>query len=146
MELKTFVSESLLQIVQGVLDSANEIAAMGGAVSPVYHSVQSERFLGTTKGKESLPVFSVDFDVALTTVRETGQEGTETLRVVSVASTSSTSTEQSAEQTFSRLRFMVPLQLPPDPTSKQSAAEAEQRADARRRQSVNRQVPNWQAS
>ncbi|MEJ8846365.1 hypothetical protein [Variovorax rhizosphaerae] len=123
MELKTFVAESLLQIVKGVVESSGEIAELGGAVSPVFHNREgTTRLLGSTKGSGE-PVFSVDFDVALTTTTGSAKEAGEKLSVVAMASTSTKFDEHASEQTYSRIRFMVPLQLPADPVSRRAADE-----------------------
>jgi hypothetical protein len=148
MELREFVSTSLLQIVQGVVDSSEEIAALGGAVSPVFHEKGSERFLGRTVGGDNLPVYSVDFDVALT-VNATADATSETIKVVAIASSATTDASRNNEETFSRLQFMVPLQLPVDVESKK-AADDRTAADRARIQQQNsrRGSPGigWQAA
>lgn len=140
MELREFVSTSLLQIVQGVVDSSADIAALGGSVSPVFHEKGSERFLGRTVGGDNLPVYSVDFDVALTVNAASGAES-ETIKVVSIASSTTNKHDSSSEETFSRLRFMVPLQLPVDVDSKKAADDRVAEMTAKRNQNMRRFSP-----
>jgi hypothetical protein len=128
MDLRTFVAESLVQIVQGVVDSAERISAMGGAVSPAFDGARSEAVLGKTPGAGK-PVYLVDFDIAVTVSAGRSAESAERLTVAGVGSQQANTADSSDEQTASRLRFKVPVQLPMDPAS-QAAIEARNREQA----------------
>ncbi|WP_140844136.1 hypothetical protein [Variovorax guangxiensis] len=144
MDLKTFVAESLLQIVQGVVESSVPIANLGGAVSPVYYPKDTERFLGNSKGGENYPVYAIDFDVALSATAGLSTEHTERLEVASVGVNTAIQQGSAEDKTISRIRFMVPLQLPVDPESRKAAEQASVESKAAsNRLSNSRRAPNW---
>lgn len=83
MDLRTFVAESLVQIVQGVVDSAERISAAGGAVSPAYDANGASAAIGTTP-VDRKPVYLVEFDIAVTVAADSAKDATESLSVAGV--------------------------------------------------------------
>jgi hypothetical protein len=127
MELRKFISDSLLQIVQGVVDSSSDIASLGGAVSPAY-SGAGDGHVGSTLANGK-PVHAIEFDVVVSVSAGASTEGHEVISVASAhAKSSSAQSEQTAET--SRLRFVIPLQLPTDLASQKEADDARRRNSA----------------
>jgi hypothetical protein len=118
MDLKTFVAETLTQIVQGVALAKQQIAATGtnAQVNPIWREQSSEKTHGSPK--------PVDFDVAVTVM----DEGTETagnkiggkaglLSVVTAsisAEDRSEARESRRNESTSRIKFTVLLAQPSD--------------------------------
>lgn len=96
MDLKTFVSATLTQIIEGVLNAQSELSIQGASVNP-----------GPTGGGWQV----VEFDVAISAT-----EGTETkagIGVVSALLNAGASGKSNQEASaFSRVKFSVPVKLP----------------------------------
>lgn len=140
MELKAFVTQSLIQIVEGVVDASTQVAALGGAVSPSYKVSAASEHVGTSRG-DGKPVHAVNFDVALVVNARTHTEGSEQLSVVSVGTRTEGQEHLQSRELTSRLRFVVPLQLPTDSVSQAAAdkvAEAERRERERTSDAIRR--------
>lgn len=111
MNLTEFVSNSLRQIVAGVVEASGEIEKAGGMVNPsrIDRTTLSDHLIQTEEG--TAPVTTVAFDVALTVGSEEGSRGG--LVVFGGAfSIGGGADERSAEQAVSRVRFDVPVVLP----------------------------------
>jgi len=113
MELREFVSETLKQIIDGIVEAQKYAGQHGGAVNP--HSMISAgdgvqtpviRLL-----KSHQPLHEVEFDVALTST-----EGTETKGGIGVffgpISAGSGGKSSEGQTSMSRIRFSVPILLP----------------------------------
>lgn len=102
MNLQDFVSETLVQLVEGIRDAQSRLSPLGAKVNPAGFRVLPERgqnrFWNNDTG-ESIDV--VDFDVALTTGK--GTEGREDLQVAQPGKTT---------ESHSRVSFNVPVYLP----------------------------------
>jgi len=137
MDLKDFVSQSLIQIVEGVVSASSRVAELGGAVSPEYNA-KTEGALGRSRDGKSRPVQAVEFDVAVVAGSESSMEGGGGLKI-SVISIGAKGSGTDREQTTSRIQFVVPLQLPVDPTSA-AATEANEKAVQARQDEITAQV------
>lgn len=111
MDLKDFVSETLVQIVSGVVDAQARSEELGAKISPrltggANYAVQ-HGFLAAEGGATQV----VQFDVALTVKEGTGTKGGIGIvaGVISLGSTGQTSEENSS---VSRVKFGVPVTLP----------------------------------
>ena len=62
MDLKEFISETIVQIVAGVVDAQEKTKELGAKVSPASHFSVQHRFLSAEGGATQI----VQFDVALT--------------------------------------------------------------------------------
>lgn len=121
MDLKNFVAEPLTQIVQGVSLSSAAVSELGGAVSPAYYP--KSELLGTTRDGANNPVYGVQFDVAVIASSIDSQEGGGALRVVGIGGFGGKLSGTEKEETSSRVRFVVPLQLPTDPKSQEAVKQ-----------------------
>ena len=97
MELKKFIAQTLLDIVQGVEDAQEKAAEEGTAGRIAPYSTTD-----TTRG-----VREIDFDVAITSAE--GAEAGAGISVVGIGAKGSLSTERS---NVSRIKFSVPITLP----------------------------------
>lgn len=123
MDLKTFVSESLTQIVEGVVDARERIEALRGMVNPPgIQSSESDRsyapyaVIKAEKGRAAcrLPIQEVKFDVAVTASSDAQTKAGAGL--LSVVSAGISKEKGAKDETTSRIRFRVPLALPLHPT------------------------------
>jgi len=136
MNLKDFVSQSLVQIVEGVVAASEPISSMGGSVSPSF-SARREETIGHTNDGSNRPVQGVQFDVAIVASTEASMEAGGGLRVAGL-SLGGKGADKDSQEVTSRLSFTVPLALPVDPKSadaaKAKAQQAEQKVQAARNQ------------
>ena len=112
MELKTFVTETLNQIIDGVKDAQKNSAQQGGEVNPPI-------FTRPDKGQDRLQhmdiasalVQEVSFDVAVTAVEGTQTKGGIGV-FIGVVGLGSQGQSNTSTQSVSRIKFSVPIMLP----------------------------------
>jgi hypothetical protein len=115
VELKSFVAETLSQIIEGIKEAQQRAQqGAGGVVNPPVGRM--DRQLLTTNraffSQAGLAQF-VDFDVAVTATEGTATKGG--VGVMVAAITLGTSGQSTAENSAtSRVKFSVPIALPPD--------------------------------
>ena len=98
MDIKTFVTTTLREIIEGIEDAATEVkqeTSGDGAVNPVR--------------REGRKINNIDFDLAVTT-SETAEAGGG-IKVMGIGATGGLATEAS---TVSRIKFQVPVRFPLD--------------------------------
>jgi len=117
MDIKTFVSETLIQIVEGVADAQRRIddGGSGAKLNPI-DSYHANPVRGVHEAKP------VDFDIAVTVATEdhqgAGARAGGSLQVLAVvgikagASINQQSSEAQRSETVSRVRFAVQLAQP----------------------------------
>jgi hypothetical protein len=114
MDLKTFVAETLTQIVEGVREAQVRTKDSGAAVSP--------RITQSTRGEERRMIANghlvhvIDFDVALSATEGTGTKGGVGV-VVGAFTLGTTGQSQTQTSASSRIKFTVPLVLPENEAS-----------------------------
>lgn len=111
MDLKEFITETIVQIVEGVVDAQDKTKESGARVSPKLTGGASlgaqHGFLGADGGATQV----VQFDVALTAKEGTGTKGG--IGIVSVIVSLGASGESHEENaSVSRVKFSVPVTLP----------------------------------
>lgn len=110
MKLDDFVSETLKQIIKGVVSAQEYGNSQNAKVNPI-----TARFYNSTEGRAycqetGVPLQGVTFDVAVTVTEEkksTDEGGT--VGSISVSSAGSSSTQNSS---ISRIKFEVSVLLP----------------------------------
>jgi hypothetical protein len=128
MDLKDFVAATLTQIAEAVAQSAPAISSLGGAVSPAFTpSSAAGAFLGRARDGSDAPVYAVAFDVAVVVGSAGAAEGGGKLQVANFFSIGGKAGTAESEETTSRLKFVVPLQLPTDPQSKAASDKRDKR-------------------
>lgn len=110
MDLREFVAETLIQIVQGVSDAQVEQERLGANINPrILGSPEHFAKLGFLETGDS-PAQVVQFDVALTVKDATGTKGG--IGVVSgIFNLGSSGQSQTENLAVSRVKFSVPLTL-----------------------------------
>jgi hypothetical protein len=74
MQLKNFISETLFQLIDGVVEAQEKVQASGGRVSPHVPNLNDQKSLyGRTN--DQLPVIFVDFDISVEAQETTGTKG-----------------------------------------------------------------------
>jgi len=114
MELKEFVSQTLLQIIEGVKVAQENTKQHGAKINPVLTYTEMGTFrtpMVTPTSNITSPVFLVDFDVAIIATEGEGIKGGGGLNVAAIrigaqGESSSSNTQQS------RVKFIVPITLP----------------------------------
>ena len=107
MELQQFITESLKQIVGGVVDAQQFVKEKGGSINPSVSGLPNRSWDERT----CTHVQEVEFDVAVTAT-----EGTETKAGIGVVTAflalGSQGKTDKSNVALTRLRFIVPIALP----------------------------------
>ena len=115
IELAKFVEETLVQLVEGVFAGNSRVQGLGGIVNPYVEDTTggSESYTGHDGGRfgRGVPIRSVKFDVAVTSVEEKGENIKAGIFVAPFGVAGGKTTDLS-NSTVSRIQFEVPLALP----------------------------------
>ncbi len=134
MDLKTFIQDTLLQIIEGTKAASNSI------VSNVQND---ENGYINPQGKTDLSIQNVSFDVALTVEESQGStQGNENatdgkIRIASIFDISHKRGEVNSEelhefsQSVCRIKFEIPIRLPASTDHKKNDLNAKRAADLR---------------
>ena len=140
MDVKSFVSATLRQVLEGVQDAQSFALEVGAAVNPLLSSAGSVPLPVSETGQT---VYSVDFDIAVTTESVASKEGGAGIKVASFVDFGAKGSSQDRAQSVSRVRFTVPICMPPDKASetvreatKRRTAETMKNFNARTRDSI----------
>jgi hypothetical protein len=108
MELKNFISETLVEIQTGVQDAISQLVALDakGAVNPVFREV----------GRAHIQ--TVEFDIAVTVADKTAGAGKAGIQVIGLGVGGKVETQVETSH-ISRIRFSIPL-IPPTTTVRDS--------------------------
>jgi len=111
MDLKDFVSETLIQIANGVKQAQEQTEQIGARVNPKLTGAANNAAQHGFLPAEQAPAQIVQFDVALTVKEGSGIKGGIGIfaGAVSLGSSGQSSAENSS---VSRVKFCVPLSLP----------------------------------
>ena len=114
MDLREFVSQTLIQIAGGVKDAQVLVEDYDAIVNPKLHTSHEQASKQGLLHSDDMFIPIVQFDVALTVVESTGTKGG--IGVFAGAIHLGSSGQSQAENTsVSRVRFSVPLALPNNP-------------------------------
>lgn len=117
MELREFVNSSLIQIVDGVLDTQKELKerGIGAVINPGFaYEIDAEKL--KKRLHDFSEVLEVEFDVGVIAGSQSEARVGGRLAIV-VASVGTTKLAHDENQQVNRIRFKVPLTLPrPDKT------------------------------
>lgn len=119
MELKEFVKETLLEIVEGVKEAQDAVKEYGATVNPrIVKNSESAQV-----GGEYRPVQNVDFEVGLTASEESGNR-----KGIGVAlggfKAGVDGNGGRSSSTATKIRFVVPLVLPVDASGKENLVKS----------------------
>ena len=114
MNLKDFISESIVEIVEGLVDAQSRIESEDAKVVPNINKVFTQSQTGGTNlaigwDNQGNLIHSIEFDIAVT-----ANEGTETKGgvVAGIFALGSQGKSQESNQSISRLKFRVPISFP----------------------------------
>ncbi len=111
MNLEDFVSETLVQITNGVVEAQRQVSDTGALVNPFMKVIGKKHSIGQAELRTGEIVSLVEFDVAVMAT-----EGKETKGgigiVTAVAGPGSTGKSDRLSGSESRIKFGVPLLLP----------------------------------
>ncbi|MEJ8591487.1 hypothetical protein JSO54_09595 [Riemerella anatipestifer] len=109
MELKEFISETLLQITQGVCEAQKQTKELGGVVNP--SEVYSDNFVKASIKDQQRIVQIIDFEVGLTSSSEKNNNKGIGVALGSLKGGLGTSKGEN-ETTDTKIKFQIPLVLP----------------------------------
>jgi hypothetical protein len=110
MDLKTFVAETLCQIMEGVAEAQVRAKERGGVVNPFLKPTEhlpKNGILSTFGGPAQL----VEFDVAVAATEGSGTKGGIGI-VIGAVTLGSAGQSQAEKSASSRVKFVVPVSLP----------------------------------
>jgi hypothetical protein len=116
MELEEFVSESLTQVLKGVMTAKSSNRGNGCEVNPALTLSSGDVYKGKlpdeiTVSAEGKTVIMVNFDVAVTVTQGTGTKGG--IGIASgILNLGSSGQSDKTNSSVSRLQFKVPVALP----------------------------------
>ncbi len=116
MELKEFISQTLIEIVQGVRSAQVNVRSMGASVSPRMKLIKKANpsWIGLSNepfGWDA-PVLPVEFDIALTLTKGNDSKLGIGVFAGAIGLGGRRESKQSKEQE-NRVKFIIPLSLPP---------------------------------
>ena len=112
MDLKEFISETIVQIVEGVEDARSKVKDKGVGVNPQMATTHSHAGVHGLLHYDG-PTFAqvINFDVALTVLEGKGTKGGIGIFAAGIGLGSS-GQSQSENSSVSRIKFSIPLVLP----------------------------------
>jgi hypothetical protein len=114
VDLREFVRESLCQIIRGIEDAQRDLKSSQARIAPIHvrDSAGPGTYEATDKGYYRAHVSEAEFDVAVTVSEETAKGGG--LKIAGgIFGAGAKAESERCNQTVSRIRFSVPLVLPP---------------------------------
>lgn len=107
MDLKEFVSQTLIQICEGVTTAKDAVQEAGGVINPSLATIPKE----TLHVGSGIIAEVVEFDVAVTVSKGTGTKGGIGIFVAPLA-LGSQGESKAATESISRIKFKVSIVLP----------------------------------
>jgi hypothetical protein len=108
MNVKEFVTETLVQICEGVQDAAKRLENSGAYISPEHVRTSTDRIV---RDDALQTVDDVEFDIAVTATDSTQAGGKAGLSVMGMGFGANAQSD-SENSCTSRIRFKVPIALP----------------------------------
>ena len=113
MQLKDFISETLSQLIDGVVEAQEKVQASGGRVSPHVRTPNDPKSLyGRTN--DQLPVIFVDFDISVEAQDTKGTKGGIGV-VTGMFNLGSGGESKENRQSMNKIKFSIPVALPLQP-------------------------------
>ncbi len=113
MQLKDFISETLSQLIAGVVEAQEKVQTSGGRVSPHVRNLSDSKSLyGRTN--DQLPVIFVDFDISVEAQEAKGTKGGIGV-VTGMFNLGSAGESKENRQSMNKIKFSIPVALPLQP-------------------------------
>lgn len=110
MELKDFISETLSQLLEGIIEAQNKSAQIGGRIVPYIRPSERQNEI-TVKTRDHMPIIFVDFDVSIVAGEDKGSKAT--IGVVAGLFGGGVQGHSSENlQTANKIKFKIPVALP----------------------------------
>jgi hypothetical protein len=109
MELKEFVTETIVQITQGVKDAQEQIKDTGALINPMTWDSNGGILSGIRNGCRNTQ--NIKMDIAVTVMENSGKKAGIGI-VASVFKVGASNEESDSNSTTSRIEFNVPISLP----------------------------------
>jgi hypothetical protein len=135
MDLKDFVKETVRAIAIGAQELGDELREVGAIINPPTNGNGSDTYEVGGTSHTFRRVQNIEFDVALTTSSSTSGGGKGGIKVF-VVEASADATHARTNEEVSRVRFTIPVALPP---SEQEAANRQ--AKTEQIQKLHRPIP-----
>ena len=114
MDIKDFIKESLLQIVDGITEANTALEAKGASIPTT--GVAGEGVWCTLVKDKNNPhtrlVMRVDFDLAVTVTQSDNLKAGGGISIASLVNAGTTCENSSQSESVSRIRYTIPLELP----------------------------------
>ncbi len=114
MDLQTFVTETLRQLIEAVVVAQQHAKDKGARIAPKYSGTK-------TVGQHTLN--EIEFDVAVTVTEAADKKGGLNVAFAGIGVGGSTASS-SANLTVSRIKFCIPVGWPIDPPQKPSDSQS----------------------
>jgi len=112
MDLKEFTRETLIQIVDGIVE-ADPVLSNHNAFVPVSNFRSNGTFaMSYSENGAEHNVINVDFDVAVSVQETSDRNNGAQISLLQIASLGYSNDKSLANQTVSRVKFSIPLALP----------------------------------
>ncbi len=112
MKLEDFVKETIEQLVSGVQSSRKKYSGAGADIVPKEVELTKTTGVLGTLPHTRIPVFAVEFDVAVTASESSASEGGAGVFVAGLA-IGGKAKGSTTDSMVSRVRFVVPVTYPP---------------------------------
>lgn len=110
MELKDFIKETLVEIINGVKEAQKDIESTGAYINPMV-SKSTDKISVAHYSGHTYTIYDVDFDIAVTASDSSGKKGGIGVFLGSVgAGTKAESNESNVFQ--NKIKFQVPISYP----------------------------------
>jgi len=118
MLLSEFVSSSISQIIDGVLEAQKYASDKGAKINPLGLSIDNPN-INTAKIKQDFSAEEIgqviEFDVAVTTTEGSQIQGGGGITVASIVNLGGSAKTDNSNINVSRLKFSIPIFLPQQP-------------------------------
>ena len=130
LDLKTFVSETIKEVIEGAVDAQGHVEALGALVNPTPYFSQSVARAGVQAPMgqaKRTTIQSIDFDVAVTRSKGSGSKGGIGVFFGPVVAGSSGQSDRDSTS-VNRIRFSIPFSLPKPAGEASGKAESADRS------------------
>jgi len=118
MQLREFISETIVQIINGIVDSQKQVDSLGAKVNPAM-LLNTSRSIGLAGEYSNTKrnVYPIEFDIAVGEAKGDGVKAG--IGILSVVLSAGAQSEiKSSQSNESRIKFIVPVVFPDHPGTK----------------------------
>ena len=114
MDIKDFIKESLLQIVDGITEANTALEAKGASIPTTGVAGESVWWTLVKEGKNqhTRHALRVDFDLAVTVTQSDNLKAGGGISIASLVNAGTTCEISSQSESVSRIKYTIPLELP----------------------------------